>query len=74
MKTSSDSNEGLARKATAVGVVGEMNQLFTVYEANWNCPGKSIDSSTNLFAVLRSLMVALCCVDGCAVFVDGCAA
>ena len=53
MITSSDSNQGLARKATAVGVVGEMNQLFTVYEANWNCPGRSRDSSSNLNAVSR---------------------
>jgi hypothetical protein len=34
---SSASNEGLPRKLTAVGTVGEVGQLFTVYEANWNC-------------------------------------
>lgn len=28
----------LARKVTAVGTVGEMGQLFTIYEKNWNCP------------------------------------
>jgi NADH pyrophosphatase NudC (nudix superfamily) len=30
-------NTGLARKLTAVGTMGEANQLFTVYEKNWNC-------------------------------------
>jgi hypothetical protein len=34
---SSSSNEGLPRKLTAVGTVGEVGQLFTVYEKNWNC-------------------------------------
>jgi hypothetical protein len=34
---SSSSNEGLPRKLTAVGTVGDVNQLFTVYEKNWNC-------------------------------------
>ena len=29
---------GLPRQLTAVGTVGEQNQLFTVYEKNWNCP------------------------------------
>ena len=28
----------LYRKVTAIGTVGEMGQLFTVYEKNWNCP------------------------------------
>ena len=28
---------GLHRKVTAIGTVGELGQLFTVYEANWNC-------------------------------------
>ncbi len=31
-------SKGLPRKLTAVGTVGELNQLFTVYEKNWNCP------------------------------------
>lgn len=35
---SSSSKAGLPRKLTAVGTVGEQNQLFTVYEKNWNCP------------------------------------
>ncbi len=35
--TSSESSEGLPRKLTAVGTVGDVNQLFTVYEKNWNC-------------------------------------
>ena len=29
----------LPRKKTAVGTIGEANQLFTVYERNWNCGG-----------------------------------
>lgn len=33
---SSDS-QSLPRKLTAVGTVGAVNQLFTVYEKNWNC-------------------------------------
>lgn len=33
----SSSGKGLPRKLTAVGTVGEQNQLFTVYEKNWNC-------------------------------------
>lgn len=32
------SNSGPARKMTAVGTVGEVGQLFTVYEKNWKCP------------------------------------
>ena len=28
---------GPTRKVTAVGTVGEVGQLFTVYEANWKC-------------------------------------
>jgi hypothetical protein len=44
MITSSDSNQGLARKVTAMGVVGEMNQLFTVYEAKWNCSGECVSA------------------------------
>lgn len=35
---SADSSQGLPRKLTAVGTVGHLNQLFTVYEKNWNCP------------------------------------
>lgn len=35
---SSSSKTGLPRQLTAVGTVGEQNQLFTVYEKNWNCP------------------------------------
>jgi rubredoxin len=35
---SSSTKAGLPRKLTAVGTVGEQNQLFTVYEKNWNCP------------------------------------
>ena len=30
-------SEGLPRKVTAVGVVGDIGQLFTVYEKNWMC-------------------------------------
>ena len=29
---------GLSRSVTAMGTAGEMGQLFTVYEKNWNCP------------------------------------
>jgi hypothetical protein len=28
----------LYRQVTAMGTVGELGQLFTVYEKNWNCP------------------------------------
>lgn len=28
---------GPARKTTAVGTVGGVGQLFTVYEQNWKC-------------------------------------
>eukprot|EP01031_Cornospumella_fuschlensis_P041013 gene41013-50030_t len=35
---SSGDAQGLPRKLTAVGTVGDVNQLFTVYEKNWNCP------------------------------------
>lgn len=28
----------LFRQVTAMGTVGELGQLFTVYEKNWNCP------------------------------------
>ena len=31
-------SKSLSRKVTAMGTVGEMGQLFTVYEKNWNCP------------------------------------
>ena len=34
---SSTEKGGLARNMTAVGTMGEMGQLFTVYEKNWNC-------------------------------------
>jgi hypothetical protein len=34
---SAPTNEGLPRKLTAIGTVGSLNQLFTVYEKNWNC-------------------------------------
>jgi hypothetical protein len=37
MALSSSSNEGLPRKLTAVGIIGEVYQLFTIYEKNWNC-------------------------------------
>ena len=30
-------SRGLARKVTAMGTVGEMGQLMTVYEKNWTC-------------------------------------
>lgn len=35
--SSSMNNKGLPRKLTAVGTIGDVNQLFTVYEKNWNC-------------------------------------
>ena len=35
---SSTMSQGLNRKVTAVGTVGEMGQLMTVYENNWFCP------------------------------------
>jgi hypothetical protein len=34
---SSENNKGLPRKLTAVGTIGKLNQLFTVYEKNWHC-------------------------------------
>jgi hypothetical protein len=34
---SSDDNRGPPRKLTAVGTIGEVGQLFTVYEKNWRC-------------------------------------
>ncbi len=37
MNISSADNQSLPRKLTAVGTVGSVNQLFTVYEKNWNC-------------------------------------
>ncbi len=33
-----DSGVGLPRKVTPIGTVGNVGQLFTVYEKNWNCP------------------------------------
>ena len=39
MLESNTDGKGLARKVTAMGTVGEANQLFTVYEKNWHCPG-----------------------------------
>ena len=33
-----DDGQGLPRKLTAIGTVGEVGQLFTVYEKNWKCP------------------------------------
>jgi hypothetical protein len=33
-----DSGRGLPRKVTAIGTVGSLGQLFTVYEKNWLCP------------------------------------
>jgi rubredoxin len=35
---SSGPAQGLPRKLTAIGTVGEQNQLFTVFEKNWDCP------------------------------------
>ena len=32
-----DSGKALPRQLTAVGTMVEANQLFTVYERNWNC-------------------------------------
>ena len=37
--SNSNDGKGLPRKITAVGTIGEANQLFTVYEKNWHCPG-----------------------------------
>lgn len=34
---SQDQKSGPSKKLTAVGVAGEMGQLFTVYEKNWHC-------------------------------------
>ena len=33
-----ESGSGPPRKMTAIGTVGEVGQLFTVYEKNWKCP------------------------------------
>lgn len=30
-------SQGLPRKITPIGTIGQANQLFTVYEKNWNC-------------------------------------
>eukprot|EP01041_Mallomonas_annulata_P008801 gene8801-18209_t len=32
-----DDGRGLPRKLTAIGTVGDVGQLFTVYEKNWKC-------------------------------------
>lgn len=37
MASSSSSSSSLPRQVTAVGTMGEMGQLFTVYESNWFC-------------------------------------
>ena len=37
VEMSAASSQGLPRKLTAVGTIGGVNQLFTVYEKNWNC-------------------------------------
>ena len=37
MNMMSASDQSLPRKMTPVGTMGEMGQLFTVYEKNWNC-------------------------------------
>ena len=33
----SSTDKSLPRNMTAVGTMGEMGQLFTVYEKNWTC-------------------------------------
>ena len=37
MNMMSGSDSSLPRQLTAIGTMGEMGQLFTVYEKNWNC-------------------------------------
>ena len=37
MNMMSSTDKSLPRNMTAVGTMGEMGQLFTVYEKNWNC-------------------------------------
>ena len=43
MLESNTDGKGLPRKVTAVGTIGEANQLFTVYEKNWHCAGLKIN-------------------------------
>lgn len=37
MNIMSSTDQSLPRQMTAVGTMGEMGQLFTVYEKNWIC-------------------------------------
>lgn len=58
-------SSSLPRKLTAVGTVGEQNQLFTVYEKNWNCPDcgqENYPSRYNSIAYFRSCMLAENCI------------
>ena len=58
---SSTEKGGLARNMTAVGTMGEMGQLFTVYEKNWNCKdcGQENYSSRYLFMYIILLLLLI---------------
>jgi hypothetical protein len=53
--------KGPTRDLTAIGTMGQANQLFTVYEKNWKCASCSQDNyaSRYVYVLLQLLQLLL---------------